>query len=1215
VTSERPPGSDEQSPDAAAAGRDQRQPGADLAHQLDALRLRQQELERQNEALRLSAERYRSYTDHLADAVFVHDFAGRFVEVNRQACASLGYTRDELLGMGVFDVELDVDFATAQAAWSRITIDQRFTLVGRQRRKDGSVFPVEIALTCFEVTGQRLFQGVARDITERTAQEQRLAASEQHYRALFEVAPIPFVLNDASQRIVRLNAAFLKTFGYSLADIPTLADWWPRAYPDPDYRQWVAKTWQQHLDTAARNGTTFEPIELTIRCKDGSQIVALVGAEALAGSADGLHLVMLHNISERKKADTALHALAETQTAILNALPAHIALLDPQGVIVAVNDSWRRFGSANALQSTDFFVGRNYLQVCESAAGDCSQEARQVADGLRAVLNGTRSEFSIEYPCHSPNEKRWFRLMATRLHQERLAGVVIMHVNVTDRRLAEEVLRRNTLLLEDSQSTARVGGWELDLATKDLFWTAETYRIHDTSTAEFNPTVETAVGYFLPESRRIISLALQTAMERGDGYDLVLESLTAKGRRIDVRTTCTVTLHEGRPAKLTGIFQDITDQTAAEAALRDSETRWRFAVEGAGDGLWDWRVSDSTVFFSPRWKQILGHAEDEIGNGLSEWSSRVHPDDLPGVMADLQPHLDGHTPSYVNEHRVRCKDGSYKWILDRGLVMSRDAAGRPQRMVGTHKDITERKLAESAARDSESRFRALFDSATESIITMDEAGVVLSVNRSAVTTFGYTAQDLIGTRLEAILPTPHREQHPSYLRRYLDTGEKRIIGIGRVVEGLRKDGSRITMHLSISEARTGQQRIFMGLLRDLTVELQAAETKKQLEAQLFQAMKMESLGVLAGGIAHDFNNILVSILGYTNLAMQWNATDVRTVKALDQVMAAGNRASNLVKQILTFSRRGVQTQALCDLGHLVDEVGGLMQVGRPNNIAYHVSGSQQKHLVMGDPSQIHQVLTNLCVNAIQSMPNGGRLAVLLDTITFAPGQPRPDAVLLDEQYCRIRVQDSGTGIPAHIQARIFEPFFSTKGAKGTGLGLSVVHGIIARHRGAITVDSQAGTGTVFTVYLPTVGADTRMPSETQPARPTTVGRIMLIAETASLRAPTQDMLTQMGYTVDAYAQPALALAALADPTLRYDLVLGELAMTELDDIQVCKELRALQRTTPIGLIAPNQAVSDWASLTAAGATFILTAPFTYFELAREIAQSVIPGMTSSKDSL
>lgn len=798
-------------------------------------------------------------------------------------------------------------------------------------------------------------------------------------------------------------------------------------------------------------------------------------------------------LTERKQAEDALRALAETQTAILNALPAHIALLDPQGVIVAVNDSWRRFGSANALQSTYFFVGRNYLQVCESAAGDCSQEARQVAEGLRAVLGGTRRDFSIEYPCHSPNEKRWFRLMVTPLQQERLAGVVVMHVNVTERRSGEE-------------------------------------------------------------------------------------------------------------------------------ALRDSETRWRFAIEGAGDGVWDWDVPTSSVYFSPRWKQMLGYADDEISNGESEWSSRVHPDDLPGLMAELQPHLDGHTPSYVHEFRVRCKDGSYKWILGRGLVMSRDAAGRPQRMVGTISDITERKLAESAARDSESRFRALFDSATESIITMDEAGMVLSVNRSAETVFGYTAQDLIGTRLEAILPTPHREQHPGYLRRYLDTGEKRIIGIGRVVEGLRKDGSRITMHLSISEARTGQQRIFMGMLRDLTAERLAAETKKQLEAQLFQALKMESLGVLAGGIAHDFNNILTSILGYSDLAMQWNATDARTVKALGQVIAAGHRARDLVKQILDFSRRDVQTQTLCDLGHLVDEVGALMQVSRPKNIAYQVSGSEQKHLVMGDSSQIHQVLTNLCVNAIQAMPDGGRLAVLLDTCTFATGQPRPDATLRDEHYCRIRVQDSGTGIPAHIQARIFEPFFSTKGALGTGLGLSVVHGIIARHRGAITVDSQSGTGTVFTIYLPTVGAGTRMPSETKPAMSKAAGRILLIAETASLRTTTQDMLTQMGYTVDVYKEPALALAVLtvtdpADLTLRYDLVLSELAMTELNGIQVCEKLRALQRTMPIGVMAPNLAVSDWEILKAAGASFILTAPFTYFELAREMAQSVMSGMTSSKEPL
>ena len=276
---------------------------------------------------------------------------------------------------------------------------------------------------------------VFRDVTQEYEIQNKIEISERKYRTIIDVSPIPYALNDDHQNILLINKAFRETFGYSHEDIPTFSDWWPKAYPDLEYRNWVASTWQANIEKSLRDGKPFTPLEIIIQCKDGSKRSVIASAVSLGDSFSGIHLVILYDITDRKK-------------------------------------------------------------------------------------------------------------------------------------IVDE-LRMSTQLLEASQSIAKLGGWELDLTKNTLYWTAETYRIHETSPLEFNPTVDAGVGYFLPESRQMISEALKNAIEKGIGYDLELETLTTKGRKIDVRTTCHVTIVNGKPAKLTGIFQDITVSKLAGKEIRN----------------------------------------------------------------------------------------------------------------------------------------------------------------------------------------------------------------------------------------------------------------------------------------------------------------------------------------------------------------------------------------------------------------------------------------------------------------------------------------------------------------------------------------------------------------------------------------------------------------------------------------------------------------------
>lgn len=248
-------------------------------------------------------------------------------------------------------------------------------------------------------------------------------------------------------------------------------------------------------------------------------------------------------------------------------------------------------------------------------------------------------------------------------------------------------------LLEESQRIAKLGGWALDVASEELVWTNETYRIHDTSPEEFNPTVDAGLSYFLPESREIISAALNEAITNGKSYDLELQTFTTKGRKIYVRTTCQVTRNNGKTIKLTGIFQDITERKHVENKLKESEERLSLAMKGSQDGLWDWNLLTDTVYFSPRWKNMLGYAENEIENSFESWERLLHPEDLDEALSKIEYFISSKVNKYESEFRMQHKDGHYLNILSRAFAVE-GLDGKVTRFVGTHVDITEREKIE-----------------------------------------------------------------------------------------------------------------------------------------------------------------------------------------------------------------------------------------------------------------------------------------------------------------------------------------------------------------------------------------------------------------------------------------------------------------------------------------------------------------------------------------
>jgi PAS domain S-box-containing protein len=525
---------------------------------------------------------------------------------------------------------------------------------------------------------------------------------------------------------------------------------------------------------------------------------------------------------------------------------------------------------------------------------------------------------------------------------------------------------------------------------------------------------------------------------------------------------------------------DITKRKQIEEALRESEERWKFAIDGSGDGLWDWNVAQSTVYFSPRWKEMLGFTQDEIGSGLDEWSKRVHPDDMAQAMADVQAHFDGKTTVYINEHRVSCKDGSLKWILDRGLVVERDTANKPLRMIGTHTDITERAQAEAALQESENRFRNLFkDIPAVAVQGYDEHGTTHYWNMASERLYGYRADEAIGRNmLDLIIPAEMRDGVREAMRGMFETATPIPAG---ELSLLRKDGSRVDVFSSHAYVHVpGRAPEMFCVDIDITerkqTEAELQQHRHHLEelvlsrtAELSQARDAaeaanRAKSMFLASMSHELRTPMNGIMGMTDLVLR-RATDPEQIDWLNKSQGAAKHLLSVINDILDISKIESDrlmleeqdfslAEALDDAMHMQDapaQAKGL-------SLSWHIDPALPDQLC-GDAMRLRQILINFTGNAIKFSERGQI------TVRASAAAEDSQSVLL-----KIEVTDQGVGISPEQQARLFHAFAQADGSMtrkygGTGLGLIISKRIALLMGGDAGVISEEGRGSTFWVTL------------------------------------------------------------------------------------------------------------------------------------------------------
>jgi PAS domain S-box-containing protein len=605
----------------------------------------------------------------------------------------------------------------------------------------------------------------------------------------------------------------------------------------------------------------------------------------------------------------------------------------------------------------------------------------------------------------------------------------------------------------------------------------------------------------------------------------------------------------GEITHFVAVKQDVTEKRRAEAALRQGEEEFRAIFEVAsigmaqadpGTGQW-LRVNRKMC-------AITGYSADELLQ--LHVPDITHPEDRQRDWELFQGVVRGEASEYRHEKRYVRKDASVAWV-NVNMTVVRDAAGQPRRTMATIEDITERKRAETALRESEERFRALFELAPDGIYLSDLQGRFVDGNKAAEQLVGYAREELIGKSFLTL-----NLLSESDLRRAAAALACNAQGEATGPEEYvltRKDGRQVSLEIRTFPVNLQQQALALGVARDIT-------ERKQLEAQFRQAQKMEAIGQLAGGVAHDFNNLLAVMRGNADLLlMDAEHNSPQTNECLKHIAAAAERAAGLTRQLLIFSRKqAIQSEPLA-LNGLVQNLAKMLKRVIREDIRLECRYADQLPFVQADPGMLEQALLNLVVNAQDALPRGGQLLITTEGVSLDAACAQTCPAARAGEFVCLSVSDTGTGIaPEHLES-IFEPFFTTKEpGKGTGLGLATVYGIVKQHQGWIEVSSQLGEGTTFRILLPAVPppAEVAVP----PAEAGLRGgseTILLVEDDFSVCLTTRRMLETFKYNVVEATCAREAVEVWGRHAGEIALLLTDMVMPEgVTGRELAEELRA-----------------------------------------------------------
>jgi len=642
------------------------------------------------------------------------------------------------------------------------------------------------------------------------------------------------------------------------------------------------------------------------------------------------------------------------------------------------------------------------------------------------------------------------------------------------------------------------------------------------------------------------------------------------------------------------------------------------ALESVQAGYWEWNIDQDTIRIDRLWAAITGHTPDEFESlTIERWREQCHPDDLDQINRLLDEHLAGESESLELDIRVRHKSGEWVKVVDRGKVSKRDRNGKALYLAGSRQART-RQESQSELQENKSRkeLHDLIESIPGVIYHIDATGK--TAIRTRPPAFLKTlASDRYGTTLFDTLSMIYHDDRQMVADAYRKLRERQL-SLTLVYRIVTPEGELrwIEDHKRSNFSDKGVFTGINGILCDISDRITGQEETRRVESQLRKSQRLETIGTLAGGIAHDFNNILTPILGYAEMGLASIDEDDPMYEYFTEIMQAAERARKLVSQILTFSRAEDGKLVPVKVQDIIAEATLLLRPSLPSTISIeeHIDDSCRE--ILADPAQIHQVVINLCTNAIHAMEQtGGVLSIALretgpgSAITSVPSSPA------DRNYIELTVSDTGAGMDELTLERIFEPFFTTKSIeKGTGLGLSVVHGIIMGANGQLSVESALGKGSTFHVLLPVIEQKVVSAPEPKPLQEHHSCNVLFIDDEAAAVQMVSIMMTKLGFNIRAEKSPVEALNLFREQPEQFDLVITDLTMPEMTGIQLAAELHKIAPSIPVILMTGYGKIIDHDTpLSYYGINRLLKKPVKLAQLAAAVNE-VLSSTNSSKST-
>lgn len=685
------------------------------------------------------------------------------------------------------------------------------------------------------------------------------------------------------------------------------------------------------------------------------------------------------------------------------------------------------------------------------------------------------------------------------------------------------------------------------------------------------------IEFIHPDDREHAIYAFDQLIKNGSSNRVEIRYITPSGETRWLSWTAVPAPERGT---VYAIARDVTDQHVAREALATSEARFRLLARATSDAAWDMDVRAQMVWCDEGYSALLGDVQRAQEMAADAWFERIHPADRAAIAASRAQALqDEGVTLWSGEYRCVTSAGLMIWVLDRAYIV-RDLHDQPIRMVGGVTDITPRKRSELQA-----RWQAkLLEQTSDAILVARLDGSIRFVNRAAENIFGISVPEAIHmSALELMGQDPR--SHAVALERLFAAGTwsgeatRRLPG--------KREPQRLELRWTLLLDEQGRSEEILIAVTDVTA-------RKQAERQALRSQRLESIGTLAGGVAHDLNNILAPIMLCANLLEQ-DLRDPEQLATLREISRAAERGASVLLQLLTFARGAEGLRTLVDPVALLRDTARMIRESFPRHISLHVELPEQVVPVMGDATQLHQVLLNLAINARDAMPSGGRLSLVLSSAQLGDEHPLVlQQRLTPGYYVTISVTDTGVGIPTELHESIFEPFFTTKPiGEGTGLGLPTALTIVEGHKGLLQLSSALGQGTRFVLYLPAAegSLDESSTPITRPLRGG--GELILVVDDEELmRSVMRQTLESFNYRVITACDGAEAIAMFSSNMREIDATLIDLMMPQVDGISACHVIRKLSPGAAILGLSGSRAQNAAPRFAEAGVHHFLAKPFT-----------------------